>query len=55
MYDNIKCTFMGELDDTLRDVLKSLVHSIILVKHKGFILGCEKWDRHVFTVLFKTS
>ncbi len=40
---------MGELDNLLGGVLKSLVHDNF--NEAGFILGNENWDRYDFKAL----
>ena len=50
VYDTIRNTFMGELDNPLGG---SFEEFSALIKRTGFVLGCENWEGYDFKGLLK--
>ena len=50
VYDSIRNTFMGELDE----LLGGSFEEFSTLDRTGFILGCENWDRYDLLKLVKS-
>ena len=48
MYDTIRNTFMGELDNLLGEGSFKEFTTLDNFKRTAFILGCENWDKYVW-------